>query len=162
MEQTSTQLKLNLAHSRVFLFPAYVTGREKGLSWTADWWKRRSVIASLHCVLSCCPLALSIETHKILRRGLLRGRDFLNSWCARAWTTAFWRESLVAVFIFLWVSGKCRSGGSNLSTARSIIILRLVENWTFFTKNIRGNFFGENVWWNFPGCICFGNTDKKL
>ena len=46
--------------------------------------RESSVIASLHYVLSCCPLALSIETHKILRRGLLRGRDFLNSWCARA------------------------------------------------------------------------------
>ena len=45
--------------------------------------RERSVIASLHYVLSCCPLALSIETHKIVRQGLFRGRYFLNTKCAR-------------------------------------------------------------------------------
>lgn len=122
--------------------------------------KERNCNSSLRPLL--LPSRLVNRDHKILRRGLLRGRDFLNSWCAGAWTTAFWREILVAVFIFLWVSAKCRGGGSNLSTARSIIILRLVENWSFFTKNIRGNFFGENVWWSFPGCICFEHADKKV
>ena len=79
---------VNLAHSRVSLFSVYVTGEEKGLSWTAGWWKRKERHCKSPLRSLLLPSRLVNRDHKILRQGLLRGRDFLNTKCARVWTTA--------------------------------------------------------------------------
>ena len=66
--------------------------------------------------------------------------------CARVNQRHFGGKNAIAVIILLWVQWKCRSGGNNLSNAKSFIILRSEEDgesFTSFNKNNRVNFSGE-------------------